>query len=124
MTDALGADDRAALELINRARAARNEDLGLELLPLEDPPRTDGELHAALDCIGVRRPTGELLFDRSVWKTALACARAWAADYFAHDYASLEFNEGEIALIKCVSVVMPETLAAYALARGLGSDNI
>ncbi|MFL6284578.1 MAG: hypothetical protein ACJ74Q_15640 [Pyrinomonadaceae bacterium] len=123
MTDTLDLEG-TALGLINLARAARNEDLGLELPPLDRAPRTNGDLHRALDCLGVRRPTGELLFDRSVWKTALACARAWAADYFAHDYASLEFNEGEIALIKCVAVMMPESLAEFARLHGLGSDDI
>ena len=123
MSDALTIELETLL-LINRARAACAEDLGVELPPVERAPHDDREMHEALDCLGVRRPTWEMVFDRGVWRIALACARAWSAGYTAHDYASLEFDEGMVTLVKCVSVVMPAPMAEYARMSGIGSDDI
>ncbi len=68
--------------------------------------------------------TDELVFDRSVWETAEACASAWGTDYIPQDMAWLESEDGENFLVKSVAVLLPERLAEYARLRGLGRADL
>lgn len=116
--------EREALHLINLARESYRTKAGEDTPPLQIVPRTDAELHAALDCLPVRRPTEELMFDGSVRRLAQLCADAWGTGIDHGDFAFLEFTDGQNALVRAAAVKLPPALVALARLHNLGDDNI